>query len=37
MMRKRKGLFAWGKDLGQAIVERLPEVADGKIDPLTAY
>jgi hypothetical protein len=33
VMRKRKGLFAWGYELSQAICERLPEVADGKIDP----
>lgn len=33
VMRKRKGLFAWGFDLTQAVCERLPEVADGKIDP----
>lgn len=31
VMRKRKGLFAWGYDLGQAVAERLTEVADGKV------
>lgn len=33
VMRKRKGLFAWGFDLTQAVCERLAEVADGNIDP----
>ena len=33
VMRKRKGLFAWGFDLGKAVSERLTDVADGKTDP----
>ena len=33
VMRKRKGLFAWGFDLAKAVSERLAEVADGKTDP----
>lgn len=33
VMRKRKGLFAWGWDLGQSVLERMWEVADGNIDP----
>jgi hypothetical protein len=33
VMRRRKGMFAWGYDLGQAVCERLTEVADGNIDP----
>jgi hypothetical protein len=33
VMRKRKGLFAWGYDLAGAVCERMPEVADGTIDP----
>ena len=31
VMRKRKGLFAWGYDLGQAVCERMWEVADEKV------
>lgn len=33
VMRKRKGLFAWGYELSEAILERLWEVADEKISP----
>lgn len=33
VMRRRKGMFAWGNDLASAICERLTEVADGNIDP----
>ena len=33
VMRKRKGLFAWGADLAKAVSERLADVADGKTDP----
>ena len=33
VMRRRKGMFAWGNDLADAICERLTEVADGNIDP----
>jgi len=33
VMRKRKGVFAWGFDLAKAVSERLAEVADGKTDP----
>ena len=33
VMRKRKGLFAWGNDLAKAAAERLADVADGKTDP----
>ena len=33
VMRKRKGLFAWGKDLAKSVSERLADVADGKTDP----
>ena len=33
VMRKRKGVFAWGYDLAKAVSERLAEVADGKTDP----
>lgn len=31
MMRKRKGLFAFGYDLADAVCERLDNVVDGKI------
>ena len=33
VMRKRKGLFAWGYDLGESVLERMHEVADGNTDP----
>ena len=33
VMRKRKGLFCWGFDLKDSIMERLFEVADEKVSP----
>ena len=33
IMRKRKGLFCWGYELSEAVLDRLWEVINGNTDP----